>query len=317
MDWKPKDWIEHPTYGIGQVSENRGDKLDIDFVGTGRKTLLKSTELKPATPPSPDFKFPSAKGKSRTPRFKVQHPPKKPPFDFNYLVEGFVRFFDGGGFDSTDFDEKERKEKVKAAGILKDKLGKEIFESLLRDGRYVEVCDVAKEVLQETRLVFWIVKAKFVDGLKIAANQERFANALYDLLYGSADMEQRFTKSCDLLSEMGANEWTIATYFQFLATDGKWMLMKRKVTKRMAKSLNIPLNFKPEPNWLTYSKLQELADRVEQELAESAKKLEMQNRGLKPHSRIDVQGFVWASIKIADGTYGKKGSRQESDEVGV
>src|SRR5450759_764805 len=307
MDWKPKDWIEHPTYGIGQVSENRGDKIDIDFVGTGRKTLLKSTELKPATPPSPDVKFPSAKGKSRTPRFKVQHPPKQPPLDFNYLVEGFVRFFDGGGFDSTDFDEKERKEKRKAAGILKDKLGKEIFESLLRDGRYVEVCDVAKEVLQSTNLVYFIEKAKFVDSKNIPY-QQPFAEALYDLLHGSAEMEQRFTKFCDLLSEMGANKWTIATYYQFLATDGKWMFMKPKVMRRMADSLKIALNFKAEPNWLTYSKLQELADRVEKEL---------RNRGLETDSRIDVQGFIWASIKIADGTYGKKGSPSESDEVGV
>lgn len=44
-----------------------------------------------------------------------------------------------------------------------------------------------------------------------------------------------------------------------------------------------------------YSKLQELADRVE---------LELWNRGLKPNSRIDVQGFIWASLGIEDGTYG-------------
>jgi hypothetical protein len=64
----------------------------------------------------------------------------------------------------------------------------------------------------------------------------------------------------------------------------------------MAESLKIALNYKPEPNWLTYSKLQELADRVE---------LELQDRKLKPHSRIDVQGFIWASIGIEDGNYGK------------
>jgi hypothetical protein len=308
MDWKPRDWIEHPTYGIGQVSENRGDKLDIDFVGTGRKTLLKSTELKPATPPSPDFKFPSAKGKSRTPRFKVQHPPKQPPLDFNYLVEGFVRFFDGGGFDSIDFDEKERKEKRKAAGILKDKLGKEIFENLLRDGRYVEVCDIAKSILRSTNLAHRMEQIKFADGLKIETNQEPFANALYDLLHGSGKMEQRFTNFCDLLSKMGANKWPVATYYQFLMTDGQCMFMKPRVMQEMAESLKMSLEYKPEPNWGTFSKLQEFADRVEQELADCVVKLKLQNRGLKPRSRIDVQGFIWASIKIADGTYGEKGS---------
>ena len=107
-------------------------------------------------------------------------------------------------------------------------------------------------------------------------------------------MEGRFTNFCDLLSEMGANKWTVATYYQFLASDGKWMFMKPSIMKRMAESLKIALNYKPEPNWLTYSKLQELADRVE---------LELQRRELKPHSRIDVQGFIWASIQIEAGKY--------------
>ena len=92
-------------------------------------------------------------------------------------------------------------------------------------------------------------------------NQERFANALYDLLHGSGEMEQRFTNFCGLLSEIGVNKWPIATYFQFLASDGKWMFMKPAIMKRMAESLKISLNYKSEPNWLTYSKLQELADR--------------------------------------------------------
>jgi hypothetical protein len=141
-------------------------------------------------------------------------------------------------------------------------------------------------------------KIKSVDGLEIETNQEPFAKALYDLLHGSGEMEQRFTNFCDLLSKMGANKWPVATYYQFLATDGQWMFMKPKVMQEMAESLKISLNYKPEPNWLTYSKLQELADRVE---------LELQNRKLTPHSRIDVQGFIWASIKIAERHIRKKG----------
>jgi len=33
---------------LGQISESREDKLDIEFVSGGRKTILKSTGLKPA-----------------------------------------------------------------------------------------------------------------------------------------------------------------------------------------------------------------------------------------------------------------------------
>jgi hypothetical protein len=184
-------------------------------------------------------------------------------------------------------------------GILKDRLGEEIFESLLRDGNYAEVCDIAKNILRGTNLAHRMEQIKFVDGLKIETNQEPFAKALYDLLHGSGKMEQRFTNFCDLLSKMGANKWPVATYYQFLATDGQWMFMKPRVMQEMAmvESLKISLEYKPEPNWRTYSKLQELADRVEEEL---------KSRGLNPHSRIEVQGFIWASIKIANGTYGEK-----------
>ena len=294
MDWKQRDWIEHSAFGVGQVSEDRGDRLDVEFVKFGAKTILKTTQLKPAASPSPEFKFPSDRRKSNTPRFKVERPPRRPPLDFNHLVTCFTRYFPEG-FEGRDFDDKERDYKTKAGSVLKDKLGKDAFEKLLREGHYDEVCEIAKHILRSTNLVYPIEKAKLVDGIENVVNQERFASALYDLLHGSAEMEQCFTKFCDLLSEMGANKWTIATYYQFLATDGKWMFMKPSIMKRMADSLKVALNYRAEPNWLTYSKLQELADRVE---------LELHNCGLNPHSRIDVQGFIWASIWIEEGKYG-------------
>ena len=64
--WKPQDWIDHASFGVGQVSESRGDKLDIDFVNGGRKTLLKSTELNPADAPGAGFKFRRNKSKPRS-----------------------------------------------------------------------------------------------------------------------------------------------------------------------------------------------------------------------------------------------------------
>jgi hypothetical protein len=293
MDWKPKDWIEHSAFGVGRVSEDRGDRLDVEFVKVGAKTILKTAQLTPAASPSPEFKFAVDRRKSSTPRFKVERPPRRPPLDFNHLVTCFTRCFPEG-FEGRDFATKERGYKEDARDVLNDKLGKSAFEGLLREGHFAEVWEIAKNVLQSTNLAHHIEKTKFLDG-KNVTYQERFAKVFYDLLHGSAEMEQRFTKFCDLLSEMGANIWTIATYYQFLASDGKWMFMKPSIMKRMADSLKVALNYRAEPNWLTYSKLQELADRVE---------LELRNRGLKPHSRIDVQGFIWASIWIEEGKYG-------------
>jgi hypothetical protein len=75
--WKPQDWIDHASFGVGQVSEARGDKLDIDFVNGGRRTLLKSTELNRAAAPGAGFKFPREKGKPRAKQLKVKSPSKR------------------------------------------------------------------------------------------------------------------------------------------------------------------------------------------------------------------------------------------------
>jgi hypothetical protein len=294
MDWKPKDWIEHSTFGVGQVSEDRGDRLDIEFVEFGAKTILKTAELKSATPPSPEFTFPRHTQKSGTPRFRVERPPRRPALDFGHLVTCFKRHFPEG-FESRNFHDQERAYKEQARNLLNDGLAESTFDRLLHEERYSEVWKIAKDVLQSTNLVHYIEKAKFVDDRNIQYHQP-FAKALYDLLHRSAEMEQPFANFCEVLSAMGANKWTIATYYQFLATDGKWMFMKPSIMKRMADALKIALNYKAEPNWLTYSKLQELADRVESEL---------RSRGLTPHSRIDVQGFIWASIWIEEGRYGQ------------
>jgi hypothetical protein len=71
-NWKAQDWIDHASFGVGQVSESRGDKLDIDFVNGGRKTLLKSTELNRAVAPGEGFKFPRDKSKPRSGQLKVK-----------------------------------------------------------------------------------------------------------------------------------------------------------------------------------------------------------------------------------------------------
>jgi hypothetical protein len=292
MGFKAKEWIEHPAFGVGRVREDRGDRFDIQFTQFGLRTLLKTADLKAASSPSPDFKFPGEKGKSRTPRFRVEPSPRRPSLDFDHLVSVFIGYFPDG-FEGQRFHIDERDYKEKAADELRDKLGKESFGGLLRDAQYSEVNGIAKHVLQMTNLVHFIEKAKFQSIiLDNPANHEGFANALFDLLHGSAEMEMRFMNFCSVLSGMNVDKWTIATYYQFLATDGKWMFMKRATMNRMADSLGFSLNYKPEPNWLTYSKLQELADRVE---------LELRNRGLNPHSRMDVQGFIWASIRIEEG----------------
>ena len=95
MNWKARDWIEHSAFGLGRVSEDRGDRLDVEFINSGAKTILKTAAFKAGPSPSPDFKFPRNTNKSRTPRFKVERQPRRPPLDFDHLVSCFKRRFAG------------------------------------------------------------------------------------------------------------------------------------------------------------------------------------------------------------------------------
>lgn len=121
MGWKLEDWIEHSIFGIGQVRDDRADRLDIEFVSSGRKTILKSTELKPAAPPYPDFKFSREKGKSQ--QSKVERP-HRPPLDFDHLISCFNSRF-SSGFGGQDFHIAERAYKEEASAVLKVELGED------------------------------------------------------------------------------------------------------------------------------------------------------------------------------------------------
>lgn len=84
------------------------------------------------------------------------------------------------------------------------------------------------------------------------------------------------------------------------------MFMKPLAMQRMADSVGVTLEYRVEPNWQTYSKLRDVAVRVEAEL---------QSRGLSPRSRIDVQSFIWAALQMEEGKYGgaKKKKKSKSE----
>src|SRR5271167_22398 len=77
MDWTPRDWIEHPLFGVGYVLEDRVDRLDIYFLTAGQRTILKTAELKPAAPPRPDFEFPGHRRTSSASQLNAKGSPRR------------------------------------------------------------------------------------------------------------------------------------------------------------------------------------------------------------------------------------------------
>ena len=304
MEWNTNDWVEHPKFGLGQITAI-GDNLSIRFLKEGEKMLVKTAELKPAGPPSPDFQWPKARSGSSKARVS-----RRAPADFDQLVELFRATFPAG-FDDPQFEAKERSGPMSASGEFNNHLGKDSFAGFVAEQNHAEVVSRAMASLQTTNLVFPMERIKFKSVVVgNPANHERFSNTLFQLLYGDSGEEERFTAYCDALTSFGVPKWPLATYFWFLASRGEQMFMKPLALQRMADSVGVGLEYRADPNWQTYSNLRELAAKVEAEL---------QSRGLSPRSRMDVQSFIWASLQMEEGKYGgakKKKAKQAPPSAG-
>jgi hypothetical protein len=110
---------------------------------------------------------------------------------------------------------------------------------------------------------------------------------LFDLLYGSAEVAFRFEGFAKVLEQMDAATWPIATYFLFLRFPDRFLFLKPTVTQEAAEILGQEINYRPEPNWVTYSQVIALGDLVAKKL--NARKLPT----LSPRDMIDVQSFIW------------------------
>lgn len=166
-------------------------------------------------------------------------------------------------------------------------LGKETFKKLLEQANFKEVCDRAKRVVNKTNLISPYEKIWFSNGVGVETNQKKFAESLFDILYGEGDMPVRFERFSTLLTEIGAAKWPIATYFMFITFPENHMFLKPVVTQDAANVLGQEINYKPELNWLTYSQVLALAERMKKELLKDGRS------DLAPRDMIDVQSFIW------------------------
>jgi hypothetical protein len=54
-------WVRHSKFGDGQILEDRGDRIMVQFVTSGERLMLKHAINSAGVPPSPGFKFPKRK----------------------------------------------------------------------------------------------------------------------------------------------------------------------------------------------------------------------------------------------------------------
>ena len=66
MNFKIDGWVRHSKFGDGQIVEDRGDKIMIQFVTSGERLMLKEFIDSTGAPPTPGFKFAKKKSAAAT-----------------------------------------------------------------------------------------------------------------------------------------------------------------------------------------------------------------------------------------------------------
>ena len=175
---------------------------------------------------------------------------------FPKATQNFLSYFPNGFMDPRYLEGKDdRAYKLAATKLMLELLGLDIFGELLHQERFKDVCDRARSVINKTNLIHQYEKMWLADGLAADEHQKKFTESLWGLLYGNGEMSVRFERFVEMLYEIGAAKWPIATYFLFITFPDSQMFVKPEVTKNAANILKMEINLsRPEPNWLTYIK---------------------------------------------------------------
>lgn len=286
MEYKKGDRVKHPTkddWGIGEVlADGTTESVRVFFVGSGEKTLslkyvqpVKVSGDAAAHPVLDNLKISkSASGIKYQSLFQ----------SIQFFLEQFPE-----GLYGQKFKEHEREYKVKAHALAQELLGKEPFSALLKNEDYTEIAKRSLKVANATNLIFPNEKMALKDGLGDQAAQKKFGEALFSLLFGEQELEQRFVAFSKVLENIDAAKWTTATYFLFIMHPDKYMFVKPTITQYASDLCGFEVNYKPQLNWLTYKSVLSFSEYLFSEISE-----------LNPRDMIDVQSFMWC---IAPGTY--------------
>ncbi|HJU09380.1 MAG TPA: DUF3553 domain-containing protein [Candidatus Binataceae bacterium] len=292
--------VAAPQWGIGELLRDPvGGKAWILFVDAGEKLIMLSNQLLLVEGAEAEnalldrriesLGIDSSRVTSRN--HKIGHTrnqkPRRPRLNLTLgeLKSRFLQDFPGG-FRGQKFHSTERDYKIAAHKLAREWLHHVRFQTSRHHDAIDAICRDASQILHKTNLVFKNELIKFHEGLKSQAGKREFVTRLCELLFGQSDLEHRFMAFCDFLSDIGAPNWTTATYFPFIMFPGEYMFMKPRVTIVAAEICDFELNYKPRLNWLTYHCLLTFAVRLKEQLED-----------LEPRDFIDVQSFIWCMLK--------------------
>lgn len=291
-----------PSWGLGLVVEEQGDRLVMVFEHGGRKTFIKSKAkaLAPVELGSDEFAALEARlqGKhSRTsgqPKSKKAAPKKAIArfASFEEQLKAFEAIFEGG-FEGERFIKEERgaegatgKAGQKAAGIAlaRAELAAERFAS----GSTSELFEGARRVLGATTMVFPIEGAIPFNGI---AEEDRpgVIAALKDLLHGQDEYGarlERFAASMNLKEKSGKARrvsWPLATLFGGLYAPEEHTCVKPTYFAAQGTTIGVPVQSSQPVTAQGYRQFFEVVKQTQKRLVDA---------GHRPRDFVDVYAFI-------------------------
>ena len=198
----------------------------------------------------------------------------------------FLRKFPGGFRDGT-YLAWERTYKWEAHEEWIAALNRDDLRAQLSVGAHREIAAKAVQIESGRSLLFSFEKMALRDAVRSNAAAKRFAEGLFEFLYGQDTVEQRFERWVAVIRQLPRKQtrvltWPLVTVFGFIAQPDIHIFLKPNTTKEAARKLGLEFDYKSQPNWATYKSYLEMA-------ALTRKKI----RDLRPRDMIDIQSFLW------------------------
>ena len=196
-------------------------------------------------------------------------------------------FYFPKGFADGKYVDWERGYKWNAHLEWESLLDKKQFENLLKAGKFSEIAQRAVKLETRTNLLFSFEKMALRDAVKPARGAREFSQGLYQYVYGTEPLQNRFQEFSEVLSRLPVvqtrvHTWPLQTVFGFIANPKEHIFLKPRVTQRAAAAYDFPFTYASKPNWDTYRSLLSFAGQIQLDLAD-----------LHPADYMDLQSFIW------------------------
>lgn len=218
------------------------------------------------------------------------------PVTFEEQLEVFLSEFPGG-FASSAWVEQHRgggagrrlkRHRDAAIDDARRQLSADALRELIDAGQYDAVRQRALDVLGAVDLV---TRAQ-LKPLEAENGSERTARAIFDLLHGQADIEERLDKFCHAVAQSSRKlpSWPLTTALLALVEPTEHLCIRPSVFSEQAKSMAPSLQLPKQPRGSIYTRFVEVAKTIVEKLREA---------GQEPRDLLDVYDFVWVTLRPA------------------